>query len=103
MSERIRRGLVKPGSIYARFAELTPFASPKEEQIAVWKVRVECGPAQPGTVCSAGLSSRAQCLCVCLWKCGKGVQQGCAAVLQVEEAGGSLGLARGSVGAGRTA
>lgn len=38
VSERIRRGLVKPGSIYARFAELTPFASPKAEQDAVWKV-----------------------------------------------------------------
>ncbi|KAL4422145.1 hypothetical protein ABPG77_006834 [Micractinium sp. CCAP 211/92] len=44
VSERIRRGLVKPGSIYARFTELTPFASPKEEQIAVWKA---CGFADP--------------------------------------------------------
>ncbi|PSC68400.1 Adenosylmethionine-8-amino-7-oxononanoate aminotransferase [Micractinium conductrix] len=40
VSERIRRGLVKPGSIYARFGELTPFKTPKAEQLSVW---AECG------------------------------------------------------------
>lgn len=39
VSERIRLGLVKPGSIYARFAELTPYAMPVDEQRAVWQVR----------------------------------------------------------------
>lgn len=38
VSERIRKGLIKPGSIYARFGELTPFDSPLEEQRALWKV-----------------------------------------------------------------
>ena len=38
VSERIKKGLIKPGSIYARFAELTPFESPLAEQRAQWKV-----------------------------------------------------------------
>ena len=40
VSERIKKGLIKPGSIYARFAELTPFESPLAEQRAQWKVGV---------------------------------------------------------------
>ena len=43
VSERIRRGLVKPGSIYARFGELTPFKTPKAEQLSVWAVRGQGG------------------------------------------------------------
>lgn len=39
VSARIRDGLIKPGSIYARFAELTPFETPIQEQRAVWLVR----------------------------------------------------------------
>ena len=38
VSGRIRKGLFKPGSIYARFAELTPFAHPRQEQVTQWKV-----------------------------------------------------------------
>lgn len=40
VSTRIRRGYIKPGSIYARFGELTPFETPREEQQALWK---QCG------------------------------------------------------------
>ena len=40
MSTRIRLGLIKPGSIYARFGELTPFKAPRDEQQALWK---QCG------------------------------------------------------------
>lgn len=40
VSDRIRQGLLKEGSIYARFKELTPFDSPITEQHTVWK---ECG------------------------------------------------------------
>ena len=40
VSKRIQLGLIKPGSIYARFRELTPFANPLEEQHAQWKVSV---------------------------------------------------------------
>lgn len=39
VSERIRRGLIKPGSIYARFGELTPFQSPIDEQRSQWQAR----------------------------------------------------------------
>jgi hypothetical protein len=38
VSLRIRRGLYKPDSIYARFAELTPFEHPRQEQTTQWKV-----------------------------------------------------------------
>lgn len=38
VSERIQKGLVKPGSIYARFGEITPFKTPRDEQVAVWQV-----------------------------------------------------------------
>lgn len=44
VSERIRLGLVKPGSIYSRFSQLTPFESPNAEQLAVWE---ECGVEDP--------------------------------------------------------
>lgn len=40
VSTRIRLGLIKPGSIYARFGELTPFKAPRDEQQALWK---QCG------------------------------------------------------------
>ena len=43
VSQRIRQGLIKPGSIYARFAELTPFQTPLEEQRTVWKARGAAG------------------------------------------------------------
>lgn len=42
VAESIEAGVLKPGSIYARFAELTPFESPLEEQQAQWKVRGAC-------------------------------------------------------------
>jgi hypothetical protein len=44
VSERIRKGLVKPGSIYARFQELTPYKEPIEEQRAVWQVGARPSP-----------------------------------------------------------
>ena len=42
VAESIEAGVLKPGSIYARFAELTPFKSPLEEQQAQWKVGGAC-------------------------------------------------------------
>jgi hypothetical protein len=38
VGERIRLGLIKNGSIYSRFAQLTPYGTPGMEQRQVWKV-----------------------------------------------------------------
>lgn len=39
ISAAIRRGYIDQSSVYARFKELTPYESPRQEQSDVWKVR----------------------------------------------------------------